>query len=160
MVRLIRIKWQTTRRRPGSATIGHFIWSIFEKSQNLSTNFHIFLKFRHLKIQKDYRVCLFPVCLECIDMSSVQIILVMDKLCNWWENFFCRWCLIFHAFFIFFPSKITVKNFQKKKLIFLKKGKMTFFLTNFFLNVCLLWEYTICLLENFINIIFRPLRIF
>ena len=56
-----------------------------------------------------------------------------------------------------FYKKIRKKeknDFQKKK------KKMNIFLPKCFLNVCLLCAYTIFLLENFINIIFRPLRIF
>ena len=146
-----------------AAGIGHFIWSIFEKSQNLSRNFDIFLK-SHFFYNVNFFMLenvpsLLRLCWVIFTQNIMNIVVLWDEK----RIFFRRWCLIFHAFFIFFPSKITVKNFQKK-LIFLKKGKndqkWPFFWPNFFLNVCQLCAYTIFLLENFINIIFRPLRIF
>ena len=122
MVRLTRIKWQKTRRRPGSATIGHFIWSIFEKSQNLSKNFDIFLKFRDLKIQKDYIIKIVPSLLitywhviMCNNIDQRKFLLKTKNL--WW------WFI----FFFFFDAKATMKIFHERRKFdwFLFSSKIT-----------------------------------
>ena len=128
MVRLIRIKWQKTRRRPGSATIGHFIWSIFEKSQNLSTNFDIFLKFLHLKIQKDYIIKNVPSLLitywhviMCNNIDQRKFLLKTKKTFFWW------WFI----FFFFFDAKATVKIFHERRkfdwFVFSSKSTVVWF---------------------------------